>query len=206
MKNQEYDRSKHHRKPRSKTAVDYVDNKKFYEEIVKFQEKCKQREFEGLELPRPNDYLGECIINICNRLGTDYRFKNYSFLEEMKGDAMISCTAALSKFDPEKSTSPFSYMTETAWWAFVARINNEEEENYIKHKNLGRMPSDLISEMGSEEEAHWDIISKYEEKLAKKKAKKIEKDLEKLKDKQTKEEANRELKKSILRDLGVDED
>ncbi len=173
-----YNRSKNHRKPRSKTAVDYVDNKKFYEAIIVHQDRIKEATVKGLPLPKANDYIGDCIIKICRRLASNYNFKSYTFIDDMISDGIMSCTAAVdTKFDPSKSKSPFSYMTECAWFAFVQRINLEEKSNYIKHKNVGNLDMGLMVEMdGFDQEAHHSVISDFEEKLARFKEKKIERE------------------------------
>ena len=57
----------------------YVDNKKFYQEILKYREKCKQNEELNLEPPRLPNYIGECIWKIAEKLSYKPCFINYSF-------------------------------------------------------------------------------------------------------------------------------
>jgi DNA-directed RNA polymerase specialized sigma24 family protein len=88
-----------------------------------------------LEKPRLNKYLGECFYLLCERLSYRPNFINYSFREEMVGDAIENCLSAVDNFDPnEQKQNPFGYFSLIAWRAFVRRIQKEKKQTYIKHK------------------------------------------------------------------------
>lgn len=109
----------------------YVNNKDFYEAIVVY--KAKLRENPNTIVP---NYIGECIVAICNKLSTKPNFIGYSFRDEMIGDGIENCIASVDGFDPEKSSNPFAYFTQIAWNAFIRRIAKEKKQQYIKHKNM----------------------------------------------------------------------
>lgn len=78
------------------------------------------------------------IMQICERLGTRVNFRYYSYLDEMIGDAIVMCIAAVrnKKYDPYKYENPFAYFTQIAYNEFRRIIKSEHKETYIKHQSL----------------------------------------------------------------------
>lgn len=109
----------------------YVNNKDLYEAVIAY----KQKLVEEPDARVPN-YIGECIMRICERLSTTRNFIGYSFRDEMIADAIENCIYAVPLFKPEKTNNPFAYFTQIAWNAFLRRIAKEKKEQYIKHKNM----------------------------------------------------------------------
>ena len=97
----------------------YVNPKIFQDDIIHYYDTGEMR-----------DQLGKDIFNIAHRLGFRPNFINYSYKEEMVGDAVVKMFAALKnqKFDPTRGFSPFSYFTAIANNAFRNRI--KKEKNY----------------------------------------------------------------------------
>jgi len=112
----------------------YVDNKKFYQEILKYREKCKQNEELNLEPPRLPNYIGECIWKIAEKLSYKPCFINYSFRDEMVDDGIENCIMYFKDFDPEKTQNPFAYFTQIIYYAFLRRISKEERNRYTTYK------------------------------------------------------------------------
>lgn len=75
------------------------------------------------------NYLGECLNKIAVGLGYSPKFINYSYKEDMIGDALIKMFSALKrkKFDVTTGTSPFGYFTTIAFHAFINRIKKEKK-------------------------------------------------------------------------------
>ncbi len=71
--------------------------------------------------------VANSINKIANRLSFAPNFINYSWKEEMVGDAVIRMIEALisKKFDPKRG-NPFSYFTKIAFHAFCNRIKKEK--------------------------------------------------------------------------------
>ena len=114
----------------------YVDNQRFFEEILDYKKKVKAAKEQGLEKPRVSEYMGSCILMIAERLSTKPRFMNYSFREEMISDALENCFLYFDNFDPEKSQNPFAYFTQIIYYAFHRRISKEEKNRYIIYKKF----------------------------------------------------------------------
>jgi hypothetical protein len=98
----------------------YVDPVKFKEAIVDYYNSgvC-------------DDYLGGCLNKIAEGLGYNAKFINYSYKDDMIGDALIKMFSALKrkKFDIKTETSPFGYFTTIAFHAFINRIKKEKKHH-----------------------------------------------------------------------------
>ncbi len=121
-------------KPRRERSVDYdpkshyVDKRKLAEAIREYHETLKTNPDAQI-----SDYIGDCIIKICNGLAKKSQFNtdtNAAYAGEMVGDAILVCFKAVKKFNPELNTSAFSYFTTCAERAFLHRIENETKEVY----------------------------------------------------------------------------
>jgi hypothetical protein len=117
-----------------KSRPHYVDNKKFYEEIVKYKEAVAKAREEGQQEPRLSNYIGECIYKIAEKLSYKPCFMNYSFREEMVDDGIENCIMYFKDFDPNKTQNPFAYFTQVIYYAFLRRIAKEERNRYTTYK------------------------------------------------------------------------
>lgn len=157
--------------PQRKKKVHYINNKTFYEEMVKYKELVRYAAKEGKAKPQIPNYVGECILMICQKLSTKPNFINYSYRDDMVADGIENCVAAVDNFDPDKSVNPFAYFTQIAWYAFIRRIAKEKKQSYIKHKNFEN--SFMLAELQDEgslgqykhNEISSDIIKSFEDKL-----------------------------------------
>ena len=120
----------------AKKKTHYVDNEKFYNEIVEYKKKCKTAEKEGKQKPILSEYIGKCIFLIAENLAHKPRFMNYSFVDEMKSDAIENCLMYFDNFDSDKYSNPFAYFTQIIYYAFHRRINKEEKNRYIMYKKF----------------------------------------------------------------------
>lgn len=170
----------------------YVDNKKFYQEIVKYREACDKAKLEGKEEPRLSNYIGECIYKIATKLSYKPCFMNYSFRDEMIDDGIENCIMYFKDFDPNKTQNPFAYFTQIIYYAFLRRISKEERNRYTTYKyfqetminpGLAEVGFDDVSgDMGGENnllpkkmyDNITDFMEKFERKEAEKKAKRKE--------------------------------
>lgn len=119
--------------------VHYVDNKKFYSEIVKHHEAVALARKENKPEPRINDYIGTCIYKIANNLALNSNFIRYSFKDEFIEDAIENCFMYFNGFDHEKYTNPFAYFTQISYNAFIRRIKKEARARYTKYKAFQQM-------------------------------------------------------------------
>jgi len=129
-----------------KIKENYVDPETFKNQIVKFYSDDKLTE-----------ELGKAVKDIATRLGFAPNFINYTYKEEMIGDAIEKMMKALlnKKFSPEKGNA-FSYYTKIAFNAFCNRIKKEKRNHeaiigyqtqvYETLIHTGNIPDDNVEE------------------------------------------------------------
>lgn len=100
----------------------YVNSKQFEEEI---------RQYYNTE--DMTSYLAEAIRRIAYGLSFAPNFINYSYRDEMIGDAVVKMYQALKykKFKLDHGFSPFSYFTTIAFHAFISRIKKEKKHHQL---------------------------------------------------------------------------
>jgi len=77
------------------------------------------------------DDLAENIKKIAYGLSYNSNFINYTYKDDMIGDALVKMYAALKykKYKFESNSNPFSYFTTIAFNAFVNRIKKEKKHH-----------------------------------------------------------------------------
>lgn len=100
----------------------YVNSKQFEEEIRLFYKTDNMTE-----------YLADAIKRIAYGLSFAPNFINYSYRDEMMGDAIVKMYQALKykKFKLDHGFSPFSYFTTIAFHAFISRIKKEKKHHQL---------------------------------------------------------------------------
>lgn len=127
----------------TKKRTQYIDNKKFYEEIVKYHKELKEAREAGREDPKISNYIGECICKIAEKLSTKPCFINYSFRDEMIADGIENSLLYFKDYNPDyvdpvsgRGQNPFAYFTQVIYYAFLRRIYKEEKNRYTIYKNF----------------------------------------------------------------------
>jgi hypothetical protein len=104
-----------------------AEKEKYYVDPEKFKNSIKEYYVSN----QCTHYLGECLNKIAEGLGYNPKFINYSYKEEMIGDALIKMFGALKgkKYNIESESSPFGYFTTIAFHAFINRIKKEKRHH-----------------------------------------------------------------------------
>jgi DNA-directed RNA polymerase specialized sigma24 family protein len=111
----------------------YVDNKLLFESLVQWQKAIKAGvKKKQLQRPPLPDYVAECMVKMANRVSQKAGFVNYTYREDMVGDALESCLRYIHNFDPSRSTNAFAYITQIIHNAFIRRIQKEQKQLYVK--------------------------------------------------------------------------
>lgn len=148
-------------------ANNYIDNKKFYQAILDYQDLRGECEGRGEKAPRIPDFIGECIIKIANNLSRLPKFAFYPIREEMVLDGVENCIRYFNNFDPYKWKNPFGYFTMIIFRTFQRSIKTEKKRVYRKYKaieELGILDEDelLQDENGNMRQFQvYDNISEY---------------------------------------------
>lgn len=157
----------------------YIDNKKFFQEMVEWKKKVNEAHEQGDPTPPVSDYIGLCFYEIAQNLAKKPNFVNYPFKEDMIGDGIENCLMYCSNFDPEKSNNPFSYFTQIIYYAFLRKIAKEKKQNYIKYKYLKSLDTkgeftEILNAMGFTED-ETEHLEEMDKKLAPKRKKRAKK-------------------------------
>ena len=141
---------------KKKKSNNYIDNKKFYAEMIIYRRLYDESLIAGAPRPIVSRYIGECIMLIATRLATRPNFVGYSYKDEMISDGIENCLAYIHNFNPEKSTNPFAYFTQIIYYAFLRRIQKEKKQLYIKHKSFeNSMIMNTLVDMAPEDKSHY---------------------------------------------------
>ena len=112
----------------------YVNNAEFFKHMEEHIDAVNKAKMAHETLPKVSDYIGECILNIANKLANKPNFMNYPFREEMISDGIENSLQYLNNFNPKKSKNPFAYFTQIIYFAFVRRIQREKKQLYTKYR------------------------------------------------------------------------
>jgi hypothetical protein len=120
-------------KPREK--VHYVNSREFEEEIRAYYKS-------GFVTQK----LGESLTKIAHGLSYAPNFINYSYKDDMIGDAIVKMFSALrnKKFKLDSGFSPFSYFTTIAFHAFINRIKKENKHHAVLNEYRDKVYTDLM--------------------------------------------------------------
>jgi hypothetical protein len=123
------------RKLKPKEKVHYVNGKEFEEEIRAYYKS-------GFVTQK----LGESLTKIANGLSYAPNFINYSYKDDMIGDAIVKMFSALrnQKFKLDTGFSPFSYFTTIAFHAFINRIKKENKHHEVLNEYRDKVYTDLM--------------------------------------------------------------
>jgi len=115
------------KKPRKKKKenVHYVSGKLLKQQIADYYKMDP-------DVIIPDD-LGINVYKIAKGLSFAPNFINYSFKDDMIGDAIVKMFSALEqhKFNVDSEYNPFSYFTTIAYHAFINRIKKEKKHREV---------------------------------------------------------------------------
>jgi len=114
----------------------YVNSKEFLEELSQYY-----------KTDHVTDTLAEMITKIANGLSYAPNFINYSYKDEMVGDAILKMFSALKnkKFKLDSGNNPFSYYTTIAFHAFINRIKKEKKYHETVTSYQETVYADLVN-------------------------------------------------------------
>ena len=112
------------KKSKKDKKAHYVNSKEFTQDII---------EYYNSGTDEIGDKLGESIFKIAKGLSYAPNFINYSYKDDMVGDAIVKMFSALQskKFNIETGNNPFSYFTTIAFHAFINRIKKEKKQRQV---------------------------------------------------------------------------
>ncbi len=106
--------------------------------------------------------LGAMFLKLCERYSLRSNWRGYSYVDEMRGQALIQLTQIALQFDEGKSQNPFAYYTAAVTNSFTRVLNVEKRQRDIRDDMLqdsGQMPS-WTRQMESQQ-AHLEGIERF---------------------------------------------
>jgi len=135
-------------------TVHYVDNKKFLQAMIDWNEEVQIAEEKGEPPPPVTNYIGECFLKIAQHLSYRPNFINYTYREEMISDGIENCLQYVKNFNPEKSKNPFAYFTQIIYYAFIRRIQKEKKQTHVKNKIIEKNNYSAYTTMDGDDTAY----------------------------------------------------
>lgn len=81
----------------------------------------------------PNNYIGQCFMDIANKLASSGNYYQYTWKEEMIGDGIEQSLRYMHNFSKVKTNKgAFNYFSTLMSYAFMRRIATEKKQNYVK--------------------------------------------------------------------------
>jgi hypothetical protein len=113
-------------------------NKKYYvtkEDLIKEIVKSKQIQSEHPDWTPAQCFtpkLTEYIILLVERYSTNGNWRNYSWLEDMKSEALLTLCQNAFKYDENRYENPFGYYTQIEKFCFITYKEKEDRQRDIK--------------------------------------------------------------------------
>lgn len=123
----------------------YIDDNHLTQIMSDWKKEYDKAKSEGRETPRLPEAVGEAIFDMSEAMGRRHNFSGYSYLDEMKNDAILHCVKYIHNFNPGKlskkkgKVSAFGYINMIIWRSFSNRIKFEKKEQYLKYKSFELM-------------------------------------------------------------------
>ena len=80
--------------------------------------------------------LAMMFMKMCDRYATKYNWRNYTYNDEMRGQALLQLSHVGLKFNESKSNNPFAYYTATIGHSFTRVLNTEKEHQVLRDNIL----------------------------------------------------------------------
>ncbi len=123
----------------AKKRSNYLSNANLMEEIHRSKDiQTSNDEFTPAECLTPE--LVKMLMMLVERYSQKTNWRNYTYLDDMKGEALVSLCQNALKFNPEKSKNPFGYYTQIVTHSFLTYLDKEKRVRKIK--------DDLLEQQG----------------------------------------------------------
>lgn len=123
----------------------YLSNDRLIEEIKASQAIFKERkrksnsgQVSASECLTPA--LVGMMVLLVEKVAQNPRWRKYSYIEDMKGEARMSMIQHGLKFDITKSQNAFSYYTQIVWHTFLTFTEKERKQRKIKDRIIETTP------------------------------------------------------------------
>lgn len=110
---------------------DYLNNANLLEEIAASKEVQKKHpDWTPAECLTPK--LVDMLMTLVTRYSSRANWRGYTYIDDMRGDALLSLMQNALKFDAEKSQNPFGYYTQIVTHSFLTALEKEKKNRQIR--------------------------------------------------------------------------
>jgi hypothetical protein len=158
----------------AKKAIEVVNNE-WDQKISEAKSDLEKAELEkekekALERAKTKTYcttrLGEIVVLTVNRVATQTKFRRYTYLDDMKAEAIYQSIRGIIKFNLEKTneagqkSSSFSYLTQIINNAFKQILKKEKKNREIKDQAI-----EMALDQHSDIEVDFESIKRKKERI-----------------------------------------
>jgi hypothetical protein len=138
----------------SKTGQAFVVGKSHWRGSLESGEFCKTH-------GDMTEKLARMIMKLTEKYALKGNWRNYSYREEMQGQAVLQLCQVALQFDESKSLNPFSFLTQVSHNSFLRILNIEKKNQKIRDDLLigeGMSPSYTrsINDSNNQYEGNWE--------------------------------------------------
>lgn len=127
-------------KPVKKRRVQkYLNNARLLEHIglskiawEKAKKKCKNPDKMPSAAQCMTPEMVKMIMMLVDRYAQRANWRGYTYIDDMKSEALLSLLNGSLKFNPEKSKNPFGYMTQIVTHSFLTTLDKEKKVRRIR--------------------------------------------------------------------------
>lgn len=145
-----------------KRPKDYLNNANLLEEIDK--SKANLKRFHNLPKAEQDERAVECLtpelitmlITLVDKYATHYRWRGYTWIEDMRAEAMLNLCKVALKFDRAKAgahPNPFAYYTQIITRVFLTYIEKEKKQGRIRDDLIEMSNTDMMPSFGRQGES-----------------------------------------------------
>jgi DNA-directed RNA polymerase specialized sigma subunit len=122
---------------RQKDSPHYVDNKLFAAELTAWivSNKDNGKRLYWNEMPR---YVAECLMKIVDHFALQSCWRGYSYLDEMKSEAIINLVKGIHNYNINFSPNAFAYASEITRKSFIYVLDNEKKQATLRNETVSR--------------------------------------------------------------------
>ena len=113
---------------------DYISNKDFTNALAEWIASNKGKDKSTWS--RMPDYVGLCFMKLVDNYSNKGNWRNYSYKDEMKSEAILTCIKYASNFDISKTQNAFAYFTQIVHNSFLQILSKEKGYAELKNKAI----------------------------------------------------------------------
>jgi len=122
---------------RKRKPKNYVNNADLLVQIQMSKDK-QQENPEFTPAQCLSDELVKMLIMLVQKYSQKANWRNYTYIVDMRGEAIASLCQNALKFKPEKSNNPFGYYTQIVTHSFLTFLEKEKKVRRIRDDLLER--------------------------------------------------------------------